>query len=58
MVQGSTGGRACFDNVGNGGFGGGGGGCTAGGGGGGFTGKDISYVLQIISFSIHKHNLI
>ncbi|XP_031358672.1 ALK tyrosine kinase receptor [Photinus pyralis] len=41
LVEGSTGGRACYDSIdgrGDGGFGGGGGGCTAGGGGGGYAG--------------------
>ncbi|KAK5639789.1 hypothetical protein RI129_010600 [Pyrocoelia pectoralis] len=41
LVEGGTGGSACYDSIdrrGDGGFGGGGGGCTAGGGGGGYAG--------------------
>lgn len=43
LLEGGTGGKACYtasdgSEKGAGGFGGGGGGCTAGGGGGGYTG--------------------
>lgn len=44
LVQGATGGQACYmstDGRGDGGFGAGGGGCTGGGGGGGFSGGSV-----------------
>lgn len=42
LIEGSIGGKACYqstDGAGDGGFGGGGGGCKSGGGGGGYSGR-------------------
>lgn len=44
LLEGSIGGKACYestDGAGDGGFGGGGGGCKSGGGGGGYSGINI-----------------